>query len=546
MEQLKAPAIKKSWIYRSLFLLVLVSVFAYCSKKAIVDPVSNEGVGGNTGSLESNGIPLKNMFGVNGYEWNIEQNPNDVNDNTRVYEPKWALIKGFGSFRHYMDWEKLEQTQGKYTFNPTHSGGWFYDVMYQRGKQDSVLMLADLKTVPGWFLNAYYPADQRDNEDTPAPYTSDKSNPSSYLLQAKVAFQFAARYGSNAAIDRSLMSIDASQRWTGDEINEIKVGLNYVKYIECDNERDKWWKGAKAQQTAQEYAANMSAFYDGNKGKMGKGVGVKSADPNMLVVMGGLAHPDVQYVKDMVEWCRANRGYRADGSVDLCFDVINYHYYSNNASLDIKSVATKAMAPELSIGGKVADDFVALGKTLHLPVWVTESSYDTQSSSPQGAFVIGNRSIMQTQADWTLRTSLMYARHGVERVFYFQMYDDAPGGGWTYQTSGLVNDNNTRRIVADYMLQVSKIMGNYAYNSTISADPLVDRYVYGNKVFYALMIPDQMGRTGTYTLDLGNASQAAVYTLKDGAADAVKTVMNTTGGKLTLTVTETPVFVQPL
>ena len=527
----------------AILLLIPLLAFSRCQKRGLT-PVASTETATETNVKDTAGVTLRNMFGVNGYEWNVLQDPNNVNDASKVYEPKWAIIKGLGSFRHYMDWEKLESEQGNYTFNPVHSGGWNYDAIYLRAKQDSVFMLADLKTVPGWFLNKFYPADQRDAEDVPAPYTADKSDPASYILQGKVAFQFAARYGYNSAVDRSLVTVNTTPRWTADLVNEVKIGMGLVKYIECDNERDKWWKGTKAQQTGQQYAANMSAFYDGNQGKLGKDVGVKSADPNMLVVMGGLANADVQFVKDMIDWCRTNRGYREDGSVNLCFDVINYHFYSNNGGASVNSVATKALAPELSRSGEVADGFVKLGKSNNLPVWVTETGYDLNPSSSQSAPKIGDKSALLTQADWSLRTSLLYARHGVGRLFFFQMYDDTPNGGGTYMTSGLVEQNNTRRPSADYMVQVNKLMGNYAYARTINADPIVDKYISGKKAIYALMVPDQTGRTASYVLNLDGAKSASIYTLKVGADAPVKTTVATTNGKLTITVTETPVFVQ--
>lgn len=523
----------------AVLLLLPLMAFSRCGKKELA-PVNSETVS----TKDTLGVKIHEMFGVNGFEWDVLQGPDNLSDGSKVYVPKWALIKDMGAFRHYMDWEKLESAQGRYTFNPVHSGSWNFDAIYQRAKQDSVLILADLKTVPTWFLNAFYPADQRDNEDIPAPYTSNKSDPASYILQGKVAFQFAARYGYNAAVDKSLMSVDPTSRWTSDPVNEIKIGMGLVKYIECDNERDKWWKGAKAQQTAQEYAANLSAFYDGNKGKLGKNVGVKTADPTMQVVMGGLANPDPQFVEDMIAWCRTNRGYRADGSIDLCFDVLNYHYSSNNGTASISSVATKALAPELGRGGSIADDFMKIGKTYKLPVWVTESGYDINSASPQGAIIIGNKTTLLTQADWIIRTSLLYARHGINHVFYFQLFDNSPGATGIYGTSGLADENNTRRPAADYILQVKNLMGDYHYSRTLNADPIVDKYLLKSKAMYALMIPDQTGRTGTYVLDLGNAKTANIYNLKAGTATAVKSVAATTNGKLTITVTETPVFVQ--
>src|SRR5690606_5826169 len=147
------------------------------------------------------------------------------------------------------------------------------------------------------------------------------ADPKSYIEFAKLAFQFAARYGNNKKIDPNLVSVVSKPHW---DPNTKKVGLGLVKYIECNNEPDRWWKQTKvAQQSPEEYAANLSAFYDGHKGELGPRVGVKAADPTMKVVIGGLAGyqnqgPTPEFVDAMVEWCRKNRGYRNDGSVDLC------------------------------------------------------------------------------------------------------------------------------------------------------------------------------------------------------------------------------------
>ena len=491
--------------------------------------------------------PMKNMLGVNGYEWNFLQDPNNLNDPSKVYAPKLALINSFSQFRHYLDWSKIEPTQGNFTFNPCYNGGWNLDAMYQAAKKDTLLMLADIKTCPQWLVNTY-PSNLQDAEDVPAPYGLSRTDPASYILQAKAAFQFAARYGSNKNIDKSLVKVDTLPRWTADPQNVVKIGLNLIKYIECDNERDKWWKGPQAQQSPQEYAANMSAFYDGNKGKLGKGVGVKAADPNIQVVMGGLASANVQYVKDMVAWCKANRGYRADGSIDLCFDVINYHLYSNNGNVLTNIQSTVGEAPELSIVGSVADGFVKEAASLinHPQVWVTENGYDINPASPQRAPVIGDKSALLVQADWTIRSCLLYARHGVDRLFFYQLFDDTPNGPVQYQTSGLINDNLTRRPAADYVLQVKSLMGNYKYKTTLSTNPMVDEYTLsGKNPIYALTIPDQVGRTGTYILNLGKTvTSATIYTLTVGANAMTKTTVKTTGGKLTVNVTETPIFVQ--
>jgi len=395
-------------------------------------------------------------------------------------------------------------------------------------------------------LVSTYPANLKNNENVPAPYGLNRSEPASYTLQAKAAFQLAARYGSNKNISPTLVKIYSKPRWNADPPNQVKIGLNLLKYIECDNERDKWWRGPQAQQSAEEYAANMSAFYDGDQGKLGKDVGVKAADSKIQVVIGGLANPHVQFVKDMITWCKKHRGYKKDGSINLCFDVINYHKYANDGIGT--SNGTVGLAPELAGIGKIANDFVKLSNTLpqHPEVWITENGYDINQGSIQRAIPIGSKSALLTQADWIIRSCLLYMRHGINRLFFYQLFDDSPNSSGTYGTSGLIDENLKRRPAADYMLQLKTLMGNYNYQGTINADPLVDKYVLGQKTIYALMIPDQKGRTGIYTLNLGNSKLAAIYSFKVGADSMTKRLAKTIKGKLAAEVTETPIFVEGL
>ncbi|GAB3886468.1 hypothetical protein GCM10028825_15770 [Spirosoma agri] len=487
-------------------------------------------------------VKLKDMFGVNAYEWNFE----DGNSPWMINETKMNIVKSFSGVRHYMDWNKLESTEGNYSYNPTMSGGWNYDAIYERCKAEGIEVLACLKTIPDWMVDTY-PNDQRDSENTPLRYGKDFTNPASYLEQAKVGFQYMARYGNNPNVNPALLSVNSTPRWTGDTPNSIKVGLGLINYIECDNERDKWWKGRKAYQTAREYAANLSAFYDGHKNTMGAGVGVKNADPNVKVVIGGLASASSgsDYLKGMVDWCKQYRGYKADGTVNLCWDIVNYHMYSDNTSSAQSGNSTRGAAPEVTPIDKIAQDF---RKTAHqlsydMPVWVTEAGFDINQGSPLKAIPIGNKSALETQGDWILRTALFYARQGIEKVFFYQLYDDNSSGGM-FGTSGLANgDNTTRRPAADYLYQTGKLFGEYAYKQTLNQNPIVDRYELSGKSAYALVVPDEVGRTASYTLDLGTATQARIYRPKAGSNDMDMEVVSTNQGKLALTVTETPMFV---
>ncbi|KAA9357655.1 carbohydrate-binding protein [Larkinella humicola] len=487
-------------------------------------------------------IQLKSMFGANAFEWDFEDGRNpDIIDETKM-----KAVKTFRGIRHYMDWEKLEANEGKFTYNPTHSGGWNYDAIYERCKAEGIEVLACLKTLPGWML-ATYPEDQRDSENVPLRFGSDFTNPASYIDQAKVAFQYMARYGSNPNVNPALVSVNSTPRWTGDPVNTVKIGLGLIKYIECDNERDKWWKGRKGYQTAREYAANLSAFYDGHKNTMGPGVGVKNADPNVKVVIGGMAsaYAGPDYLLGMIDWCKQYRGYKPDGTVNLCWDVINYHLYPDNSNSSQSGTSSRGAAPEISSAVSVVQKFVEAAHkyAYDMPVWVTETGYDANQGSPLKAIPIGDKNEYQTQADWILRTALFYARSGVERVFFYQMYDDNFLNPTQFGSSGLINQDFTRKPAADFIFQANKLLGEYTYKQTISTNPIVDRYEYQGKSAYVLVVPDEVGRTASYTLNLGTAVHAKVYTPKMGRDTADVQTIPTVAGKVTLTVTETPIFV---
>lgn len=496
-------------------------------------------------------IPVKvnDLIGINAFEWDFLQNPNDHNEIEKIYEPHIPLIKSFKSVRHFLDWENMELAEGSYTFNPAARGSWNYDLVYEWAKSQGIDMLICIKNSPAWLYQTY-PQDQHDNENAPAPYGANREDPKSYIAMGRFAFQFAARYGRSKNIDSSLVSVNSTPRWNHDPINRVKIGLNLVKYVECNNEPDKWWKGPKAEQNGRAYAANLSAFYDGHQGRLGKNVGIKNADPNMKVVMGGLARADIQFVKDMVEWCRENRGLKADGSVDLCFDILNFHMYSND-NMTWYTEETKntqrGRAPETTSMAKIADTWTEYAASIgNMPVWMTESGYDLGPKSVQRAIPIGDKPAIMTQADWVLRTSLLLARHGVQKVFFFQLFDtDAPGANSNspFGRSGLV-DYQQRRPAANYLYQFGRLMGNYEYQETLSRNPMVDRYELDGKSIYVLYVPDEQGRTAGYELDLKGAEKAVIRYLNPKGNQMTEKPISTQAGKINVQVTETPIFVE--
>ncbi len=488
-------------------------------------------------------VPLKNMFGINGFEWDFE----DAVKPRAINETKMTAMKSFRGLRHYMDWEKLEEVEGRYMFNPVARGGWNYDTLYQRCKQEGIEVVACLKTLPPWMINTY-PLNQRDWDNNPVRYGSDFTNPSSYLEMARVAFQHVARYGSNPNIDTSLVSVYSVPKWFMDPVNKRKIGLGLIKYIECDNERDKWWKGRKGYLTGREYAANLSAFYDGHKNTMGPGIGVKNADSSIQVVMAGTASTSPDYLKGMIDWCKEFRGYKADSTVNLCWDVVNYHLYSNDEGSSQSGNSNRGSAPEKSNCAAVARQFLQVSHQYsnNMPVWITELGYDINQGSPLKAIAIGNRSALQTQADWDLRSSLLYSREGLQKAFFYEVYDANVNAPYKFASSGFINADTTRKPAAEFLFQTNKLFGEYTFTQTLNQDPFVDKYEYNGKMMYAMVVPDEIGRTANYTLDLGTAGSAVIYTPQAGSNNMSEQVVNTVNGKLTLTVTETPVFVVPL
>lgn len=281
---------------------------------------------------------------------------------------------------------------------------------------------------------------------------------------------------------------------------------------------------------------------------MGANAGVKNADSTMMVVVGGIASFTTDYVRGMIDWCKQYRGYKADNSVNACWDIINYHFYSNDAKSSQNGSATRGSAPEISGTPEAAKNFVAMAHQYlgNMPVWVTEAGYDINSNwSSQEAIAIGDKSVLQTQADWILRASLLYSRCGVQKLFFYKIYDDNSNGG-QFATCGLLNNDKTRRPAADFLYQVNKMFGNYSFKKTLNNDPIVDEYVQDCHKMYALMIPDEKGRTADYNLFVDSANTVIVYTPLAGSDEMSVTTVACNNHIAALQVSETPIFVVPV
>ncbi|MEJ7586993.1 MAG: T9SS type A sorting domain-containing protein [Ferruginibacter sp.] len=507
--------------------------------------------------------PFKNSIGNNFFEWDALESDTDSNDRYVIQENKMSTLKIFkGGLRHYLDWDRIETSKGIYQFNPTTNGGWNYDIVYKRLKQEGVPVVICLKSLPHWMLETW-PLTERDYENVPVFFKNNMQetissfeDPASYINGAKFFFQLAARYGKNTAVDPALLSgVVTGKLWPGDPNSPVRTreaGLNYIEYLEIENERDKWWKGRKAYQTGREYAAMASAYYDGHKGTLGNNAGAKQADPAMKIVIGGLALVRTDYIQGMIDWCRQYRGYKANGEVDLCFDIINFHQYSNDAGSVQYGASTRGQAPELSNISEGIDRFLNFSnqKCFGKEVWLTETGYDINQGSIQKAAAIGSKNGRDVQADLILRSSLLFSKKGLDRVMYYMFKDVNENAGSPFASSGFVESNtllSARRPVGDYLKQADGLMGNFIYQSTLNIDPVVDLYKLGNDLTYIAWIPDETGRNGTYDLTLppGNSS-VKLFSLVKGTDNLNMVIVPAPGGIYKIQASETPVFVQPI
>lgn len=307
------------------------------------------------------------------------------------------------------------------------------DDMLDRAKGYGINTLLCIHQTPEWYRNTG--RGDGNNDYTPCKAGANRKDPASYKDYAAFLFQVAARYGRVKHPDSSL-TISIIPRWTGDVLNVKKSGLDLLNYIECWNE-EKWWKNGTTEQEAylepETMAALMSACYDGHEGALGAGIGIKTADPSMVVVMPGLSDFAIEYCEKMDKWFRENRKDKA-----WPCDIYNYHHYSNRGNkakeYPPKWVESGACMPKDDANFQTVKELIEPnGKK----VWITEFGADKKAPSGMHAKGVG-LSDEQFQADIIMASIEAYKAAGVDAVFIFNSPDENSGtNGGQFLTSGI-------------------------------------------------------------------------------------------------------------
>lgn len=310
------------------------------------------------------------------------------------------------------------------------------DDMLTKAKSFGINTLLCCHQTPEWYRNTG--RGDGANDYAPVKAGAKREDPVSYKNYAEMLFQVAARYGRVKHQDSSLR-VDTTPRWSGDVLNEKKSGLQLLTHMEPWNE-EKWWKNGTPEQEAyfepETMAAFMSACYDGHEGRLGAGVGIKTADPSMQVVMPGLSDYAINYETRMTTWFSQNR---TDKSWPC--DIMNWHHYSNRGNkagqYQAQWVADGACLPKDDANFDTVKDRVRRSADIGKKVWITEFGADKRSPSGMTAVGVG-KSNEAFQAEIIIESIKAYKLAGVDAVFVFNACDENSGAdGGQYESSGI-------------------------------------------------------------------------------------------------------------
>lgn len=501
------------------------------------------------------------MLGTNSYWWDYQQDQfNNPGDASHVIDRKFARVSSsFRLVRFFSDWVQWEPHRGQYAMSPLRDG-WLADSVLKRNHDAGIETDLCLQSIPTYMKASYVTPNYGDSTDwgpfhdripvMKANY-ANREDPASYNELRQMAWQIAARFGSNTNIDTTLITLwnsaaDGKGYYTP---QTRKVGLGYLHYLCLWNENDKYWKGDSAYLWGRAMAAAYSAAWDGDHGRLGPGV--KDADSTMQLVFAAFAVATVDQLRGAIDWVIEHRGYKADGTLDVPWKVIDYHNYSTDNPDQYGNNHT-GVAPEMGDAMQKAQAFIyASNRYLSgMPLWISEHGYDTSQTSPFKAPAIGTLSKLQVQGAWLLRSSLEYAATGLQAAVVFQLFDDSqnPAAFSTqFETSGVLNQDSLfgRRPAADYYKQALDVMGEYRFTQRISTYPRVDKYTLsGQHDMYAVWVPDSLDVHTTYSLSVPVGSTLTIRQLKDGQDAPQVTTATTTSATYQLSVTEIPMIVE--
>jgi hypothetical protein len=479
------------------------------------------------------GTLIGDFIGVNGF----------------IDDPVMTLAP-IGNVREYHNWSWCEGNgDASYPGYPHNensfvlfNGFWDWDKYYADLKSKGVLAFPAVQGGAAWMNDSAIP---------PVPSGANPLLPASYAAHADHLFQYAARYGKTKVAD-NLLKLAA---------NQTRVSaLNTLRYIEDFNEQDANWilpNGALLFTPAQ-YAAMASADYDGHQGALGATFGVKSADPNMKLVMGGLAGNGAtiasweksieSYLDGIRTWSASNRG----GTFPA--DVINLHWYAFGPDPFGTANPRPAVSPEAA---KVEETMTLLrdyrntqlsGKEL----WITEFGYDTDSLSRLRTPPIGKNSAPVVQGQWLVRTYLALLAAGFDRAFMFMLRDpcdvDATDCHVQFDTSGLATAKGkwVPKPAYFFIATLRARLASFGFDGPLTSGNANVRIAKfrdskSSKRAFVIWAPTSNDTTvAAFSLTVGAGTKATLVTLADQQMNGVESALPISNSAVTIDVDESP------
>jgi hypothetical protein len=335
----------------------------------------------------------------------------------------------------------------------------------------------------------------------PWPPAGDKSDPATYLKLAQDVYWFGKANKDSGEV---------------------------FKTFELLNE-DGAWYNPSYQFDGYQLAAMLSICYDGHKGKF-PNVGLKASGTTALFSNGGLAEQEPYLLYQMMDWSIKNRGYRADGTPDLPFDVYSFHLYSSlegqRQGIPGGVAPEYGAAPYMRKVAKIRDRFFPWLK-IHIGEW----AWDINSGSSLNAPAFGKYSAHQTSGMWTVRELLWMAANGIDASSFYRIKQDydpqSDANPTAFETMALTRQwsagskmpdgsytgfDMRRTLTGDYFKQLSEIFNNgFAFDSLVSQSPIVMRFKKSDSLVYAIWEKEDMTittrpqfteKTGSYTLNV--------------------------------------------
>ncbi|MCI5058180.1 MAG: T9SS type A sorting domain-containing protein [Flavobacteriales bacterium] len=477
--------------------------------------------------------PMRDFIGINGFHVDPISRLS-VAKHLREYH-MWVWDEG-GDSASSATYAGYPNNQ--YGFSPSWVTGWDIDSFYANATAAGIEVVPCLLTSPLWIVGA---GNMDSLENKPIFNGEDPENPMSYAERADYFYQYVARYGQNTVPLGNL-------KLRSD--NQPKTGLGYINYIEDWNEQDKYWKGRKALFQPYEYSAMLSADYDGHKSQLGTLAGAKNADPNIKVVMGGIAGLNLDFVKAMKFWSDHHR------NGDFPADVINYHFYSNNIGGQVMG-----QSPSYPISPEEDNLYEDLKKLVdyrdkYLPgieIWISEFGYDTDTLSPIGCKPYGPFSNEQVQAMWIIRTYLACVAAGIDRTQMYMLADvwstsDTSASPGMFNTSGLTSDSYTGykpKVSYFYLYAFRERLQNMTFDTIISSgNPNVNVYKFKSlsnpdSVAYCVWAPTHNNtQISNYQLQLDNPVTAKQVELIDQDTLGIETILSISNQSVEINVNE--------